>query len=361
MTPTKKINPSERNLFQLCFPCFSKSSVDCDEIMLRSFGREFTEYEYVIENLAIRRAPKVLLDSYQPPPKIKSRYGQTKKPTVKHLAAGSSVKKPSPEVMVGPVVETEDATPEDSHLLPPIESREKPVCGPCTPNMAGYNPCQTKGFHNVPCRPCRPRTDDKMNQNETVLKKALVPPIYRRGPPKLQVSADIHKDGEVEKSSKAEKKSIPTEIQETIDALRSARPTHLAPLPRKNQRNLMRSVSDTSCDKETFCNFLGLENFKEETSEETRSSRMNIYFMENKRKPSSRSPQFRKRSVSPRKTETNDITGRGENAEEIDKHKLEQMEIEKEKLKSQSLKWKIIINKHKDKIKKKDVSPNTVS
>nr|CAI5824954.1 unnamed protein product [Callosobruchus analis] len=69
-----------------------------------SFGREFTEYEYVIENLAIRRAPKVLLDSALPAKKSKSKYGQTEKVPVRNF--GTLVERtPSPEVktnLLGP-------------------------------------------------------------------------------------------------------------------------------------------------------------------------------------------------------------------------------------------------------------------
>ncbi|KAG5888289.1 hypothetical protein JTB14_006676 [Gonioctena quinquepunctata] len=301
MNSRKKVNPSERNLFQLCFPCFSKSSVDCDEIMLRSFGNEFTEYEYVIENLAIRRAPKVLLDSYQPPPKIKTKYSRYKKNTVEHVAWSIDKRYP-PEVTVGPVVAVVEAPLEENNLLPTNENRDNKVG---RPNLIGYNSGQPKNtFHNnMSSKTGRYRPEeDKLISKDNFLKKTLVPPvIYRAETPKIQISADVHRAGGGDELPKKEMKIIPTEIQETIDALKMARPPNLASFPRKNRRSLMRSISDTSCDKETFCNFVGLHNSKEESTEETRSSRMNVSFAENTRNTFIRTPQSRKRSVSPRK------------------------------------------------------------
>ncbi|CAH2017317.1 unnamed protein product [Acanthoscelides obtectus] len=44
-----KKKENKRSIFQLCFPCIGKQTFSCDEVMCDSFGREFTEYEYVIE------------------------------------------------------------------------------------------------------------------------------------------------------------------------------------------------------------------------------------------------------------------------------------------------------------------------
>nr|CAI5824953.1 unnamed protein product [Callosobruchus analis] len=95
-----------------------------------SFGREFTEYEYVIENLAIRRAPKVLLDSALPAKKSKSKYGQTEKVPVRNF--GTLVERtPSPEVICGPVIEEQP-----SLMTPPNEKQMKTL----NPTWTDYNP-----------------------------------------------------------------------------------------------------------------------------------------------------------------------------------------------------------------------------
>ncbi|XP_050309950.1 uncharacterized protein LOC126745928 [Anthonomus grandis grandis] len=46
----------------ICGCCTKPEDFSSDQVIFDYFGREFTEYEYVIENLAIRPAPKKLLD-----------------------------------------------------------------------------------------------------------------------------------------------------------------------------------------------------------------------------------------------------------------------------------------------------------
>ncbi|CAH2013845.1 unnamed protein product [Acanthoscelides obtectus] len=113
-----KKKENKRSIFQLCFPCIGKQTFSCDEVMCDSFGREFTEYEYVIENLAIRRAPKVLLDSALSAKKSKSKYGQTERVPVRNF--GTSVERRSlPEVECGPVIEEQLSlmTPPNEKLM----------------------------------------------------------------------------------------------------------------------------------------------------------------------------------------------------------------------------------------------------
>lgn len=45
-----------------CGCCAKQEEFNSDEVIFDYFGKEFSEYEYVIENLAIRPAPKKLLD-----------------------------------------------------------------------------------------------------------------------------------------------------------------------------------------------------------------------------------------------------------------------------------------------------------
>ncbi|KAL1490442.1 hypothetical protein ABEB36_013134 [Hypothenemus hampei] len=46
----------------ICFCCPNEDEFNIDEVIFDYFGKEFTEYEYVVENMAIRPAPKKLLD-----------------------------------------------------------------------------------------------------------------------------------------------------------------------------------------------------------------------------------------------------------------------------------------------------------
>ncbi|CAG9840579.1 unnamed protein product [Diabrotica balteata] len=250
-------NP-KKSLFYYCFPCIKRPKQTSEEVLIKTFGHEFTEYEYVIENLAIRRAPKVILDQYQPAPKIKNN-PQTKKPKVKDFAA--VVAKPTTECdIVGPIVKMDKSG--DSF-------------------------------------DCCPRGGVKCSEKvkEDVLKKILIPPshVYRvehPTPRHQKVAADIHKnsDGAVLANRRL---TIPHEIRETIDALKIARP--LQSSPRRNRRHLVRSVSDTSCDKETCCNFLGADLAKFD-NKDNRSSLVDVFSKPTKLKNVSKFPQHRKLS-----------------------------------------------------------------
>ncbi|VEN34447.1 unnamed protein product, partial [Callosobruchus maculatus] len=130
MKGKSKKKENKRSVFQLCFPCIGKQTFSCDDVMHDSFGREFTEYEYVIENLAIRRAPKVLLDSALPAKKSKSKYGQTEKVPVRNF--GTLVERtPSPDVICGPMIEEQP-----SLMTPPNEKQMKTL----NPTWTDYNP-----------------------------------------------------------------------------------------------------------------------------------------------------------------------------------------------------------------------------
>ncbi|KAJ8964809.1 hypothetical protein NQ314_004616 [Rhamnusium bicolor] len=215
-------------------------------MMCNSFGKEFTEYEYVIENLAIRRAPKKLLDVA--------------------LLQQQKVEKLS-VVSIGPVTAVEDAPQEeDSYLLPEAHHKNKSV-GSCNPNSPYYNPCFFR-YPPVkkPCAACKTYYAETNSElDDSIIRHILNPHLMHdeTRSVKMQilifsskVSADIHTVN-VEDDVDRSLQEIPTEIKQTIDALKVAKPLHLtSEFPTRNHRSLIRSVSTTSCDKETFCNFL---------------------------------------------------------------------------------------------------------
>lgn len=59
-----QMNPETASIKEklFCGCCAKSEDYNSDEAIFDYFGREFTEYEYVVENLAIRPAPKKLLD-----------------------------------------------------------------------------------------------------------------------------------------------------------------------------------------------------------------------------------------------------------------------------------------------------------
>ncbi|XP_057672915.1 uncharacterized protein LOC130904268 [Diorhabda carinulata] len=266
MSPKKK-----KSLFYYCFPCIKHTDEDPDELLVKNFGTEFTEYEYVIENLAIRRAPKILFDQHQPPPILKQKHQtipkikhtQTKKPKVKDFGAVVERESVAYDV-VGPVVKLDASGDADE----------------CCPRGA-------------------PKCIDKIKDD--VLKKILIPPCHvfrvEHPTPKIQkVSAEVHKcsDGSMlRRQSMPIRQSIPSEIKQTIEALKVAKPPVTSTLSKKNRRQLVRSVSDTSCDKETFCNFLDPEIKQHDNKKDIRSSLLDVFPNPNKRKSISKFQQGR--------------------------------------------------------------------
>lgn len=80
------------NLLKKCFSCCGNSDLDAEEINRGYFGDEFTEYEYVVENLAIRKAPKALLDTWEKPVKDKLKSSETKKSFQKNQSSSTTKK-----------------------------------------------------------------------------------------------------------------------------------------------------------------------------------------------------------------------------------------------------------------------------
>ncbi|CAG9840578.1 unnamed protein product [Diabrotica balteata] len=157
-----------------------------------------------------------------------------------------------------------------------------------------------------------------------------------------KVAADIHKnsDGAVLANRRL---TIPHEIRETIDALKIARP--LQSSPRRNRRHLVRSVSDTSCDKETCCNFLGADLAKFD-NKDNRSSLVDVFSKPTKLKNVSKFPQHRKLSPEVNMMELS-LNMMGEQLPNIKETNANVDDQSVESKKNPKLKWKIVINKHK--------------
>ncbi|CAG9854238.1 unnamed protein product [Phyllotreta striolata] len=275
---------------------------------------EFVEYEYVIENLAITRAPKVCLN------KKSIRTTQTARPCGKDIAT-LAVKVPN-EVCVGPIVESSLSA---GDCCAPKELAEKIIdCCAC-PKDPLCKPMQ----YNCAVR-------DKF-KDDFILKKILLPPgqVQRIEHPKLQAAPDVSRPVEEVNTMRKDLKAIPAEIQKTIDALKVAKPQHAMASLRKNRLNLMRSVSDTSLDnKDTICNFLGRSNVRGQTTDDTKSSVNDIHFKSHKKSLSKLLQASRKTLETTRATETS-----------LDS--LSEESPIKILTDQRSLKWKIVINKHK--------------
>lgn len=171
-----KDKPSGKNVFTCCCPCIpSKSSKKEKKKKQKAIPKEFAEYEYVIENLAISKAPKICLDCAQPTPKPKKksiRTTQTIKPSARDCST-LAVKTSPQEVVLGPVVQSTLSSGDCSALKEPHEKIE-----PCCPCPRG--PLSKQMQYRCMIR-------DKI-KDDFILKKILLPPgqVQRIEHPKLQ-------------------------------------------------------------------------------------------------------------------------------------------------------------------------------
>lgn len=184
-----------RSIFQKCMPCL-KAPVEEDtgpeEYIKRNFGDQYTEYEYVIENLALTAVPKAILDEI-PPEKPKKKFKKVsinlsgvkkEKNRVKQKNCNVSPRKSEENVE-----KTEDLLAEEAHSsnTPEDRTRRSKIFGPVCSQDIRYTPCYLHlcADKNA-CRECKLGPDNK----KEILRRMLLPPGQRsqqRTPFKMQV------------------------------------------------------------------------------------------------------------------------------------------------------------------------------
>nr|CAH7716998.1 unnamed protein product [Callosobruchus chinensis] len=185
-------------------------------------------FQYVIENLAIRRAPKVLLDSALPAKKSKSKYGQTEKVPVRNF---------------GTLVERTSSPEEQPSLITPPNEKQMKTLDPTWSDYNLFKFTAPVEKHNAP----RQNFTDAILLENTRQKKtvAQVYPVKND----LKVLPDVHKT-----EPKGADDNMPCEIKKTIAALQRARlPTTHKVRRARNHRTVLRGDSTTSFEPDTSC------------------------------------------------------------------------------------------------------------
>lgn len=177
-------------------PCFGKPvDEDPEEYIKNNFGDQYSEYEYIIENLALTAVPKALLDEIpreNPKKKVKKKLNiksiVSKKDKTEENAKSQNA--PSSEIAVESNNGAQDQISEDPHSFTAPEDRIKKnkLFGPGCSQDVRYNPCYV---HLCPdkdaCTECKLGAEDKKD----VLRRMLLPPGQRnpqQNPLKAQVT-----------------------------------------------------------------------------------------------------------------------------------------------------------------------------
>lgn len=172
----------KRNIFLKCLPCLAPPPVeeDPEEYIKKNFGEQYSEYEYVIENLAITAVPKALLDEI--PSEKSKKHKENKKKDIKSAETKISKKDKksnddlaSQNTLVEPGGETHDYISEEaqSSKVPEDRMKKNRIFGAGGLPDIRYNPCY---LHLCPdknaCRECKMGPDDKKD----ILRRMLLPP-----------------------------------------------------------------------------------------------------------------------------------------------------------------------------------------
>lgn len=144
---SKKKKNKKKSIFNTCFSCFSRVPIECDDFTCPAFGYDGSDFEYIIENMSIKKVPKKLLTEPLVSPKNieKNVYGDF---------SGYVVKKVPPEVSIAPVTELVDAyydvsssefkDSKSSYELIPVAA---PICKTCDDYTPPKRPGVAKTFH----------------------------------------------------------------------------------------------------------------------------------------------------------------------------------------------------------------------
>lgn len=170
----------KRNIFLKCMPCLGAPPVDEDpeEYIKNTFGSQYTEYEYVIENLAVTPVPKALLDEISANPTGK------KKKQIKIVNNKNRVITGQEEIFDNESIsinnvqsnkESCDGLPDDTHLSNKPEDRVKKnkIFGAGGSQDIRYNPCYVHLCADKDaCTECKQGPDNKRD----ILRRMLLPP-----------------------------------------------------------------------------------------------------------------------------------------------------------------------------------------
>lgn len=162
---TKKKKNKKKSIFNTCFSCFSTVPIECDELTCPAFGYDSSDFEYIVENMSIKKVPKKFLEEPLP---------STKKidKKVENDFCGYAVKKIPPEVSIGPVTEIEDVCMEvyssewkDSKSSYEPTEVAAPICATCDHYPQLKKPGVARTFH----------TQTKHLLHNDVIKEILTP------------------------------------------------------------------------------------------------------------------------------------------------------------------------------------------
>lgn len=171
----------KKNIFLKCLPCLGTANDDDnpEEYIKKNFGDQYSEYEYVIENLAITAVPTALLDAIpaeKPKKKTKNKFKIKSKVTKKNPIEND--KESSPETTTRDeqnlTKEVKHKLPENSSLLQEDRVRKNKFfrASGCSQDVR-YNPCY---LHLCPeknaCMECKLGSENKKD----LLRRMLVPP-----------------------------------------------------------------------------------------------------------------------------------------------------------------------------------------
>lgn len=189
----------KRNIFVKCMPCFgvTHTEEDPEEYIKNNFGSQYTEYEYVIENLLVTPVPKALLDeiSTSKPSSKKKKTKEKTKVIKTNRDAGKdeiSVAESTSKNNVLPEKVNSDFLPEGVHFSNNPEGvhfSNKPeeclmknkIFGAGGSQDIRYNPCYVHLCSDKnACTECKMGPDNKKD----ILRRMLLPP----GPINLQAN-----------------------------------------------------------------------------------------------------------------------------------------------------------------------------
>lgn len=160
MTEKKK----KKSAFSACCSCFSRVPIECNELTCPGFVSDIGNFEYIVENMSIKKIPKKFLNESPTPVSSSSKNSNEGKKeqdlctySDEKLKAetdfsGYVNKEIPPSTWTGPVVELEDASMSSSdNFYKPIHVAA-PICMTCEnrypphkrPGVAGTFNAETK-------------------------------------------------------------------------------------------------------------------------------------------------------------------------------------------------------------------------
>lgn len=162
----------KRNIFVKCMSCFGTppAEEDPEEYIKNNFGSQYTEYEYVIENLAVTPVPKALLDEISANAVCEKKKNRSE--TIKKVAVPSINEVSDAEVISRNIVPPCEILP-DATIRPEDRLKKNKIFSAGGSQDIRYNPCYVHLCSDKnACTECKMGSDNKKD----ILRRMLVPP-----------------------------------------------------------------------------------------------------------------------------------------------------------------------------------------